>query len=302
MNCFHKSQPLYVVLPYFNFCGFKRRRDLFVQFVNEIASVSGIRVVISEAESPTPLPRGLPVWRHMTFKTPSRIWIKENLVNLAVNRLPNSWKYMSWIDADLTFLNQNWVRDTIHELQTADVVQLWRSAVNLGARGETLKVDTSFAYMFISSGTPWVPTDKYGFWHSGYAWACTRKAYDQMGGLIDWAILGSGDRHMAMALAGLADKSCPGNIHPNYKVLLDDFQKKMKNFKTSYVDGTIVHHWHGAFANRRYKERWEILTKNQFDPFVDIGMEADGTVRLTKDGKRFEALLDEYFIGRKEDS
>ena len=302
MNCFRKSQPLYVVLPYFNFCGFKRRRDLFVQFVNEIASVSGIRVVISEAESPTPLPRGLPVWRHMTFKTPSRIWIKENLVNLAVNRLPNSWKYMSWIDADLTFLNQNWVRDTIHELQTADVVQLWRSAVNLGARGETLKVDTSFAYMFISSGTPWVPTDKYGFWHSGYAWACTRKAYDQMGGLIDWAILGSGDRHMAMALAGLADKSCPGNIHPNYKVLLDDFQKKMKNFKTSYVDGTIVHHWHGAFANRRYKERWEILTKNQFDPFVDIGMEADGTVRLTKDGKRFEALLDEYFIGRKEDS
>ena len=302
MNCFPKSQPLYVVLPYFNFCGFKRRRDLFVQFVNEIASVSGIRVVISEAESPTPLPRGLPVWRHMTFKTPSRIWIKENLVNLAVNRLPNSWKYMSWIDADLTFLNQNWVRDTIHELQTADVVQLWRSAVNLGARGETLKVDTSFAYMFISSGTPWVPTDKYGFWHSGYAWACTRKAYDQMGGLIDWAILGSGDRHMAMALAGLADKSCPGNIHPNYKVLLDDFQKKMKNFKTSYVDGTIVHHWHGSFANRRYKERWEILTKNQFDPFVDIGMEADGTVRLTKDGKRFEALLDEYFIGRKEDS
>lgn len=259
-------------------------------------------MVISEAEGLTPLPRGLPVWSHMAFKTPSRIWIKENLVNLAVNRLPNSWKYTSWIDADLTFLNQNWVRDTIHELQTADVVQLWRSAVNLGAQGETLKVDTSFAYMFISSGTPWVPTDKYGFWHPGYAWACTRKAYDQMGGLVDWAILGSGDRHMAMALAGLADKSCPGNIHPNYMVLLDDFQKKMKNFKTSYVDGTIVHHWHGSFANRRYKERWEILTKNQFDPFVDIGMEEDGTVRLTKDGKRFEALLEEYFTGRKEDS
>ena len=259
-------------------------------------------MVISEAEGQTPLPRGLPVWSHMTFKTPSRIWIKENLVNVAVNKLPNSWKYMSWVDADISFLNGNWVRDTIHELQTADVVQLWRSAVNLGAQGETLQVDKSFAYMFISSGTPWVQTDKYGFWHSGYAWACTRKAYDQMGGLIDWAILGSGDRHMAMALAGLADKSCPGNIHPNYKVLLADFQKKSKNFKTSYVDGTIVHHWHGAFANRRYKERWDILTKNQFDPFVDIGMEADGTVRLTKDGKRFEALLDEYFMGRKEDS
>ena len=299
---FHKQSPLYVVLPYFNFAGFHRRRNLFVQFVNEIAAAEGIRVVISEAEGPTPLPKGLPVWKHMTFKTPSRIWIKENLVNLAADRLPTSWKYMAWIDADITFLNQNWVQETIHELQTADVVQLWRSAVNLGPHGETLKTDTSFAYMFIDSGTPWTPSDKYGFWHPGYAWACTHKAYDAMDGLIDWAILGSGDRHMAMALAGVVEKSCPGNVHNNYMILLCDFQKRMKNFKTSYVDGTIVHHWHGAFANRRYKERWEILTKNQFDPFLDIGMAADGIMSLTEAGRRFETYLDEYFIGRKEDS
>ena len=298
------KDPLYVILPYFNFCGFKRRRDLFVQFVNEIAKTQGplVRMVISEAVGTARLPRGLPVWKHMTFETPSKIWIKENLINLAADRLPRYWKYMAWIDADLTFLNQNWVRDTIHELETADVVQLWRSAVNLGPDGETLKVDKSFAYMFIDSGTEWTQTDRYGFWHPGYAWACTRKAYDIMDGLVDWAILGSGDRHMAMALAGLAQKSCPGNIHPNYMFLLRNFEKKLKNFKTSYVDGTILHYWHGSFANRRYRERWEILTKNNFDPFEDIGMDSDGIISLTEVGKRFDTFLDDYFTGRKEDS
>jgi len=259
-------------------------------------------MVISEALGPSRLPRGLPVWKHLTFETPSKIWIKENLINLAADRLPRYWKYMAWIDADLTFLNQNWVQDTIHELQTADVVQLWRSAVNLGPDGETIKVDKSFAYMFIDSGTEWTQTDRYGFWHPGYAWACTHKAYDAMDGLVDWAILGSGDRHMAMALAGIAQKSCPGNVHPNYMILLRNFERKLKNFKTSYVDGTILHHWHGSFANRRYKERWNILTKNNFDPFEDIGMDSNGVMCLTNSGKRLETFLDEYFIGRKEDS
>lgn len=298
------QEPLYIILPYFNFCGFKRRRDLFVQFVNEIAKTHGnlVRMVISEALGPSRLPSGMPVWKHLTFETPSKIWIKENLINLAAVRLPRYWKYMAWIDADLTFLNQNWVQDTIHELQTADVVQLWRSAVNLGPDGETIKVDKSFAYMFIDSGTEWTQTDRYGFWHPGYAWACTHKAYDAMDGLVDWAILGSGDRHMAMAMAGIAQKSCPGNVHPNYMILLRNFERKLKNFKTSYVDGTILHHWHGSFANRRYKERWNILTKNNFDPFEDIGMDANGVMCLSNSGKRLEKYLDEYFIGRKEDS
>jgi hypothetical protein len=238
----------------------------------------------------------------MTFKAPNILWIKENLINLATNKLPRYWKYMAWVDADLTFLNQNWVRDAIHELQTADVVQLWRSAVNLGPAGETIKVDKSFAYMFIDSGTEWTQTDRYGFWHPGYAWACTRKAYDAMDGLIDWAILGSGDRHMAMALAGLVEKSCPGNIHPNYMILLRNFEKKLKNFRTSYVDGTILHHWHGSFANRRYKERWSILTKNNYDPFIDVGLDSNGIMCLSEVGQRFEIFMDEYFTGRKEDS
>ena len=305
MNCLRvqslRDFPLYVVLPYFNFAGFKRRRDLFVQFVERYAKTPGIRLVVSEALGPAPLPR-LPVWAHMKFRTDSRVWIKENLINTAVKSLPSDWATMAWIDADLEFLNKNWVRDTKKELQDADVVQMWHTAVNLGPHEEALKIDKSFAYMFVGSGTKWTATDKYGFWHPGYAWACTRAAFQKMGGLPDWAILGSGDRHLAMSLAGLGQTSCPGTIHENYKMMLKLYEKSLKNFKVSWVDGTIIHFWHGSFADRRYKERWDILIKNAFDPFEDIGYTDEGIVQLTEKGRRFEKFLDDYFIGRKEDS
>ena len=305
MNCLRvqslRDCPLYVVLPYFNFAGFKRRRDLFIQFVERYAKTPGIRLVVSEALGPAPLPR-LPVWAHMKFQTDSRVWIKENLINTAVKTLPSDWATMAWIDADLEFLNKNWVRDTKKELQDADIVQMWHTAVNLGPHEEALKIDKSFAYMFVGSGTKWSPSDKYGFWHPGYAWACTRTAFTKMGGLPDWAILGSGDRHLAMSLAVLGETSCPGTIHENYKMMLRLYERSLKNFKVSWVDGTIIHFWHGSFADRRYRERWDILIKNAFDPFEDIGYTDEGIVQLTEKGRRFEKFLDDYFTGRREDS
>jgi len=300
VGCF-QHPCLYIILPYFNFCGFKRRRDLFLEFVERYTHEPMTKLVVVEALGPAPLGYIPGVCKHLTFRSKSTVWLKENLINMGVESLPRSWKYMAWIDADLEFLNQNWVEDTVKELQDADVVQMWRSAINLGPNGEALKTDKSFAYMFVGSGTKWNPTDKYGFWHPGYAWACTRSAYEQMGGLVEWAILGSGDRHMAMAFAGLATQSCPGTVHENYKGLLRLFESRVKDFKVSWVDGTIVHHWHGSFANRRYKERWDILTKNAYDPAIDIEFTRQGLVQLSKHGQRFEQFLNEYFIGRKED-
>ena len=306
MNCLCRVQsrsdcPLYVVLPYFNFCGFKRRRDLFIQFVERYVKTPGLRLVVVEAMGPAAL-GPLQVHEHIRLTSDSRVWLKENLINLGVKALPKDWKYVAWIDADLEFLNQNWVQETIRGLQRADVIQLWRTAVNLGPHGEAIKVDKSFAYMFVGSGTDWVASDKYGFWHPGYAWACTRAAFQKMGGLPDWAILGSGDRHLAMSLAGLGQTSCPGTIHENYKMMLKLYEKSLKNFKVSWVDGTIIHYWHGSFADRRYKERWDILVQNAFDPFEDIGYTDEGLVQLTEKGRRFEKYLDDYFMGRREDS
>ena len=300
MGCF-SGDPLYVILPYFNFCGYKRRVNLFVNFVHEIRLQRNIRIVVSECKGPEPLPK-LPVWKHLKVSSPSHLWMKENLINLAVGILPQNWKYIAWIDADIEFLNKYWVEDTIEALGQHDMVQMWRSAVNLGPFGETIKVDKSFAFMLKGSGTPWVPNDKYGFWHPGYAWACSRKAYERMGGLIDWAILGSADRHMAMAFTKNILQSAPGNVHKNYKTMLEEFQAKIARFSLGWVNGTIVHNWHGSMENRRYKERWEILTKNKYDPFTDVGFTDSGQIELSPEGSRLAQPLLDYFKGRQEDS
>jgi len=123
-----------------------------------------------------------------------------------------------------------------------------------------------------------------------------------MNGLIDWAILGSGDRHMALALIGRVADSAPGNIHTNYKSLLEDYQKACKGLEVSYISGTILHHWHGSFEDRRYKERWQILTKNNFDPRTDISFTDKGVMLLSRTGLRLTKDLHDYFTGRREDS
>jgi hypothetical protein len=306
MTCFSghaNADALYVILPYFNFCQFKRRRTLFTEFIERIRGVPGIRIVVSEALFPgnRGLPRFSGVFQHLRFRTDDHVWLKENLINLAVSKLPDEWKYVAWIDADLTFLNTHWVRDTIEELQVYDVVQMFHTCVNLGPCDEAIKIDRSFGYMHAKSGTPYTKTDRYGFWHPGYAWACTRQQWNKMHGLVDWAILGSGDRHMALAWIGKVDLSYPGDVHSNYVSMLKEYQVKCEGTKLGYVHGTIMHHWHGRFEDRKYRERWIILTKGKFDPLEDLFTNKQGLIQLSKPGKRFELDLKDYFVGRQED-
>lgn len=288
---------LHVILPYFNYCGFDSRRTLFIQFIDRLQRVSGITLTVVEVGED--LPR-LKVKNHIRLKQKNFVWIKENLINIGISSLPDNWRNVAWIDADISFVNSNWVKETKAELRRNDIVQMFQSAINLGPDGETIKVDKGFAYMYKT--VPYVTSDKYGHWHPGYAWAMTHRAWNKMGKLIEWAILGSADRHMAMAWIGKAHDSYPGGIHPSYKALIEKYQEDCKGVKISYVSGTILHHWHGSLENRRYKQRWTILVDNKFDPLRDVGIDDFGMLCLTNSGRRLELELIKYFQGRKEDS
>lgn len=300
MNCFRQRAcpgKIYVILPYFNFCGFKRRRELFLEFVERLSKYP-VSIVIASAGG---LPHCLPVFKHIEVGYKDQMWVKENLINIAIRRLPSNWKYVAWIDADLTFLNEKWVQHTLDELQDNDIVQLFQTAAHLGPSQEIIKVDKSFGYMHTKSGHEYTKTDKYGFWHPGFAWACTRKAYNKMGGLLDWAILGSGDRHMALALIGKVELSAPGNISDYYLQLLKKYQKQCRDLKLSYIPGTILHHWHGSLENRKYRERWDILISNKFDPISDLNYTQKGLIYFTENGRRLTRDVNKYFIDRRED-
>jgi hypothetical protein len=271
---------LYAILPYFNFNGSTIRKQLYDEFYEKYKNTPGLKLIKAVLK-----PRD------------DIMWYKEHLINRAIQKLPKNWKYVAWIDADLTFLNRNWVEDTKAELDKCDVVQIWQKCVNLGEKGDIAKLDSSFAYMN-TLGQPWMKTHKYGFWHPGYAWACTRDAYTRMGGLVDFAILGSADHHMALALIGKVDNSRPNNISDAYKQKLLDYQERVTGMKLGYVEGTIVHHYHGDLQNRRYVERWDILTKHNYDPDHDIVI--NKKLSFTERGKRFNILIYDYFLNRGE--
>jgi hypothetical protein len=297
--------PLYVILPYFNYCHYESRKKLFLEFIERYISIRNLKIVIVEGtykDTPFQLPEFTDkIFLHIKVELSDRIWIKENLINIAIRNLPSDWYNVAWIDADLTFINDHWVSDTIEMLKTHDVIQLFQTAINMGPSGEALKIENSFLYMYLKSGKPYHKSSKYGVWHPGYAWACTRHAYYQLGGLLDFGILGSGDRHMALAFIGQADVSYPGTIHPKYQEYVMEYQKKALHLKLGFVPGTILHHFHGSLTDRKYVDRWNILINHQYDPSEDIYHDKNHLLKLTEKGKRLQEDIDHYFKDRKED-
>jgi hypothetical protein len=295
------TEPLYVIAVVSNPVPYKRRYTLFMDFIKRMSKVKHIKVISVELQQGV---RPFATDSTLKLRTDDEVWVKENLINLGVRLLPPNWRYVAWIDTDITFQREDWAEETLLQLQSYDIVQLFSHAVDLGPNYEYIQTHTGFAYQYVLGDT-WQPPQYGRFWHPGYAWACTRRAFNAMGGLVDFAILGSADHHMALAWIGLVEKSMNHDLHPNYKQLLLLFQDRCERFirrKIGYVSGLITHSWHGAKKNRRYKERWKILTENKFDPIADIYKDWQGVWQLDHYKLKLRDDVKAYFRGRNEDS
>jgi hypothetical protein len=241
---------------------------------------------------------------HLRFRTEDELWIKENMINRGIQHLSRvypDWKYVGWVDADIFFARRDWIDETLHALQTCHWVQMFQTAVDLGPSGEALHIHQGFMWSWWR-GCPAKPG--YLSFHPGFAWSATREAITGIGMLIDRAILGSADRHMAMALIGRGAESYNQGVHVNYKHMVDAWEKRASFYvkrDIGYVPGTILHSFHGAKKNRFYQERWKILVNHQYDPYLDVYPDHQGILRL-EDGRI--ALRDDikkYFRSRNED-
>ena len=293
---------LHVIAVLSNPVQYKRRYELHNDFCQRMKQYPEINLITVELQQ-----KNRPFVTDATIKlrTNHELWYKENLINYAVQtHLPEDWEYMAWIDSDIDFENPHWVKDTVERLQTYKVVQLFTHAIDLGPNQETLDVHTGFAYQFVNGET--YHSKNYGkFWHPGYAWAITKEAYNQIGGLIDFAILGSADNHMAMAFIGQVEKSFNSKLHPNYKQMCMNFQKRCEihiQHDIGFIHGTIKHYWHGDKNNRKYQERWQIMVRHQFDPLFDIKKDCKNLWQLETNKPNLRNDLRSYFRGRNEDA
>jgi hypothetical protein len=241
--------------------------------------------------------------RHLQLRCDRPLWHKENMVNLGIKKLlPPNWKAVAWVDADVEFESPTWAMDTLKVLNgSKDVVQLFSHCVDMGPIGDAMQVFTGWGYQY-TKGLPYVAS-AVNYWHPGYAWACTRKAYERMGGLYDKGILGSGDNIMALSFLQKGDGVALNKDNSSdYKQSVADFQTRVKNLRFGYVPGIIRHYYHGSKANRKYGERWKILVNHQYSPYQHVTYDSNGVLVPTAQCPK--KMLDDifaYFGERNED-
>ena len=239
--------------------------------------------------------------RHLQLRGTVPLWHKENMINLGVNLLPKNWKAMAWIDADIEFENSSWALDTLKVLNgSKDIVQLFSHVVDMYKDQSAMSIFPSFSYQYLKKRS-------YGgtginMWHPGYAWACTRKAFNKMGGLYEVSILGAGDHNMSLSFIGNGLESVNEHTTDDYKSSVKEFELKSKNLRLGYVPGIIRHFYHGSKKDRKYSERWQILVKHKYSPSEHITKNKDGLLIPTDTCP--QGLLDDikkYFAERNED-
>jgi hypothetical protein len=273
--------------------------------------------------------------RYIPLRTRSELWIKENMVNVAAGMtLPYDWQQMAWLDSDVTFVRPNWVGETIQKLQHYSFVQMFSHARDLSPNYEVMPQDYphadgvgfvhhhSAAQTFDVTGTVTTTSDQETaqlqtinialkpkgvvyqepgpprLW-PGLAWAGTREAWDSVGGLLDFAIWGGGDWHMAHALMENPrdDQMMRGDLHPNYQAMVRNWRElcqKHVRRNVGVVTGSVFHNFHGRKWDRGYNQKHLLLAQFGFDPQRHLKRDYQGIYQLHDDGSEaYVKLRDE---------
>lgn len=277
------ADTLHVIVVLSNPCQYARRFILAREFIQRMEREDNVLVYVVELAYGDQLCYITEAKnkRHLQLRGKIPLWHKENMINLGVRLLPPTWKAFAWIDADIEFENPGWASDALKVLNGCrDVIQLFSHAIDMDKNKNALSIFPSFGFQ-LSKKNAYGGTGV-NMWHPGFAWACTRKAYEKMGGLYELSILGAGDHNMAFSFIGDALRSVNVATTDEYKESLSEFERKADGLRFGYIPGVIRHHFHGSKKNRKYSERWQILVKHAYSPKDHMTKNKDGLLIPTK--------------------
>jgi len=259
---------------------------------------------------------------NIQVRSSSELWVKENLIQIGLNnlnRLDPDWKYVAFIDADVTFARPDWVQATLTCLQHYDVIQLFSMCADLGPNHEIFQHRKGFVAKYLEEGFNYGPpdcknidemSDNSSLGHTGYNMGWNRSALEKIGGPYELGIVGSGDRIMWCCIIGEPDASIPdgtcdvNNALSEYKKSIYRWADKAKllNCNIGYVDGLLLHSYHGHKIKRGYNWRTRILVENSYDPLIDVYKDHQGVLTLSGNKPKLKRDLQNYFASRNEDS
>ncbi len=308
------EQPLYVIMVVFNPIRYRTRWKLAEDAIKRVNRSGAIlylaevafghrNFVLTDPNNP----------QHLQLSTTHELWLKENIQNLLLQRLPINWRYVAFMDADVALVRDDWANATLHELQHYRVVQMWSEAHDLDSHHRMIQKHKSFAFCHVHhvKQPPNKPEYPYGhgdkgvvYWHPGYCWAYRRESLNAVGGLVDFCVLGSADYHMANGLIGKMESTLGQPVHERFKYQLmrwQEFAEESIKHDIGYVPGALLHYWHGSKTSRRYQDRWKILTETHFNPDLDLKRDWQGLWQLTDRSLELRDRLQAYSRQRNED-
>uniref|UniRef100_A0A6C0EBJ5 Protein kinase domain-containing protein n=1 Tax=viral metagenome TaxID=1070528 RepID=A0A6C0EBJ5_9ZZZZ len=244
---------------------------------------------------------------HLRLRTDhSPIWHKENIINIGIKRLlPENWKAVAWLDSDIEFDDPHWTLNTLKILNgCCDVVQLFSQCLFTDIEGNTEHIFSGFGFQHTKKTKRSVSIKNINsFWHPGFAWACTRKFYDKMGGLYENCITGDGDMVMALCFISNYKSLLSYDISEDYGRSFEEFEKKVGNCRLGYVPGIIKHHYHGSLNSRGYDKRNQILTKYNYSPSIHVTKNEYGLLVPTdKFPEELKDCIMNHFRSKNEDA
>ncbi|MFT4326222.1 MAG: hypothetical protein ACMXYK_01850, partial [Candidatus Woesearchaeota archaeon] len=219
------------------------------------------------------------------------LWQKEALLNIGLNNLPKDCDKVAWLDCDIIFKNNNWVKETSKLLETYVLVQPFDTVIRLKknkinmSNQEISKTKLGLGNGYKSKSVAWT-VHTYGrvarmikpkeAGHTGFAWAARRECLEEIK-FYDRNIIYTSDTLMADAFYGLPYSNYVGTSQKGFNDYKIWAKKAFKHVNKSvfFTQGTILHLWHGEVYRRKIIGR-NFLSKYNFDPKRDIKKNAKG--------------------------
>jgi len=312
---FADAGPLWAITSFYNPSGYARRRHNYRLFRHhlqvplltvELAYAGGFELADSDAEILVRCSGG------------DVLWQKERLLNVALERLPPTCTQVAWVDCDVLFERDDWAVVLSRQLERTPLVQPYSRALHLRrdaplnrspADGDILFIREAVAGLVARGASAADYLGHFGGQRRykrspGHVWAARREIL-QRHGLYDACITGGGDTAIASAAYGCPEEvvnfqtlSAPHARH--YRAWAESFHQSVRG-EVGWLEGDLLHLWHGEAANRGVPQRYYDLASFDFEPEADIAISEDGCWRWNSDKPGLHAVLREYFAARKED-
>lgn len=288
-----------VCLAFFSPCDYALPKQHLAATLEWLAG-QGVQAVLAQVVRPGQEPQPVPAAiKSLVYESSDTMFFKESLWNLAAASVDAD--KLLFLDTDLRFSSPDVIRQVDELLDLVDVCQPFGTAVWLCRDGKVSHARRGAAFA-LSRG--YEPTTR--FYHPGFAWGLTRRAYEFLGGFFDRHVLGGGDIAFAYALdprwvnVDLRQR-VPDDAHfwtsPSY----ESYRHRGASLCLrvgSLENVDCMHSWHGDQANRQYTSRGSFLPLGPGEEYP-VRHRADGLLEWTC-AKASDAV-ERYFVSRRED-